>query len=412
MHTVDTMEKTPQAAELISPYERFRLGGDEFAICGQVFLADEPETKTGVPGLVIIDVGFRKSPDGTYGPYDIDGSGVQRKFTKPYVLVNLGEAADGSDTKFVNFDQDEPVEIGRSSSTAEQLGLAGNLTVSKKHATVKITEGGQVEVQDQASLNGIAVRSGEQLLGKPTTEYSHTRSISDTVHNYFHPKPGVAPHEVTEQLVSSLGRPLIARDTPINKGVYLVQGGTVEVIVIDDEKYPKQLNDVYHETTELVSTISEQGLITSAVANRYGNSDDPMIRRALDGTLVTVMRTLKYDIEKTNAIAPDKPQKITLNQYIDQGVGVCRTQALLSTYVIERMIREGKLGGRVSVDRNEDHQVEGGHAWTRYTSEEGVVYIVDPAQNYVGTLEQSLKEANTWDYRRTEDCMRQLKVAA
>ena len=120
---------------------------------------------------------------------------------------------------------------------------------------------------------------------------------------------------------------------------------------------------------------------------------------------------LKYDLEATNKIALDS-QKVALNYYIQEGVGVCRTQAVLAAYQIERLIKSGELQGAVSIDRSSRVNPDGdgsGHAWARYTDEKGRVFIIDPAQKYVGPLEASPDK--NWDYRRTEDVIKQLAAA-
>lgn len=67
-------------------------------------------------------------------------------------------------------------------------------------------------------------------------------------------------------------------------------------------------------------------------------------------------------------------------------------------------------GGRISIDRNEDTDVAEGHAWARFTDETGEVYIIDPAQEYVGTLKAAV-DKDRWAYSRTEDYMKQLLAA-
>lgn len=76
------------------------------------------------------------------------------------------------------------------------------------------------------------------------------------------------------------------------------------------------------------------------------------------------------------------------------------------------MIKEGALDGRVSIDRSSKHNPDGdgsGHAWARFTDKTGKVYIIDPAQKYVGPIDKS--PDRNWDYRRTEDVIKQLRVA-
>lgn len=126
---------------------------------------------------------------------------------------------------------------------------------------------------------------------------------------------------------------------------------------------------------------------------------------------LSLKKTLRYDLKATNAIAADS-QKVALNKYIQKGVGVCRTQGVLSAYLVERMIGENRLEGTVSVDRNTRKTLDGiagGHTWARYRDTEGTVYIIDPAQGFVGCLEDATDK--NWDYRRTEDHLGKLLAA-
>ena len=95
-------------------------------------------------------------------------------------------------------------------------------------------------------------------------------------------------------------------------------------------------------------------------------------------------------------------QKIGLNNYIRDGVGVCRHQALLCGYLLERLVAEHHLSGTVSVDRN---QVEGlgGHAWARYTTSGDKVIVLDVAQDYLGRLNDMSQDQNRWFYERPKD---------
>jgi hypothetical protein len=100
-------------------------------------------------------------------------------------------------------------------------------------------------------------------------------------------------------------------------------------------------------------------------------------------------------------------QEIELGAFMRAGVGVCRHQALVCAAVLEDFKDAGYLDGHISVDRNErwnpdDEKDKGGHAWVRYTTPKGTPYILDVAQNYFGTLEDST-EAARWNYLRPEE---------
>lgn len=195
-----------------------------------------------------------------------------------------------------------------------------------------------------------------------------------------------------EQKLEFQGRTIISRDTSINDGVYMV-GGTGEAIVVDDQKQP-ELEEVYQD---LLQKSQER-------AQREGTG----IRRGiLSEVLEIVKEAIPYDQAKIDqlhqSLGVRTGQKIALGAYISQKGGVCRHQALLAAYLLERLGKEGYVNGKVSVDRN--FLADGrGHAWVRYTNSFGKIFIIDPAQNYIGRLNQ-VDEASglRWFYKRPED---------
>lgn len=79
------------------------------------------------------------------------------------------------------------------------------------------------------------------------------------------------------------------------------------------------------------------------------------------------------------------------------GKGVCRHQALLTGYLLERLASEGKVSGKVSVQRNAIPGV-GAHAWASYVNSRGAEYVIDPTQGYIGLLDEAPDDG--WIYRR------------
>jgi hypothetical protein len=71
---------------------------------------------------------------------------------------------------------------------------------------------------------------------------------------------------------------------------------------------------------------------------------------------------MKYDQEAVDRIFTEKArgvnhQKVALEVYIDEGVGVCRHQALFVGLLLEHLIKDGLLSGKVNVDRNMNRRV-------------------------------------------------------
>lgn len=171
-----------------------------------------------------------------------------------------------------------------------------------------------------------------------------------------------------------LGRPIIGRDTPINGGIY-VGGGEREAIVVDDSKGDSPLNDVY---TELLS-------VRQRAVKRGENFKGTLLSHVFD----LVKDRLPYSPRKVNQVAiirrlkPDDP--VSLDTYIQMGGGVCRHQALLAAYLLERLKKEGIVRGSVSIDRNYV-KGRGGHAWVRYVNSAGILFVIDPARELISEI--------------------------
>lgn len=185
------------------------------------------------------------------------------------------------------------------------------------------------------------------------------------------------------------GRRIITRDSEINKGISFVEN--TEAIVVDDEKQPL-----------LQLTYSN---CLNRILSKSGKKGHGYKQFVLPEVYDTVSRSIpSYSQEKLDRLHEQygiKPkQKVGLDVYIGNG-GMCRHQALLGGYLLERLGNEGYIGGRASIERNIIG--DNGHAWVRYTNSQGEIYIVDTARQYLGSLQESLKVRGGWDYRRPEE---------
>lgn len=193
------------------------------------------------------------------------------------------------------------------------------------------------------------------------------------------------------------GRFIIARDTPINGGVYL-GAGSREAIVVDDTKYPAELDSAFRA----VQLRMGFRMMLSAAGIRVPMSAAEVVYE------VTINRlggkSFDQALPRVEASLAQLPgdSKVSLNDFIRAKAGVCRHRALLVGYLLERMINEGSLGGRVSIDRSTE--VGRGHAWVRQElviNNEDVINIIDPTLRYVGDLRKT--DPSLWNYKRPED---------
>lgn len=178
------------------------------------------------------------------------------------------------------------------------------------------------------------------------------------------------------------GRPVISRNTPVDGGVYTSAGPSSPAIVVDSEKYP-EINNLYKRAKKTAK-------------NRFFD-DIPPILHAVYATVDEVFSHRGDDKSEELEKSFKSDQKVTLDVFIKKGIGVCKHFALTSAALLEKFRREGLLKGKISLDRNT--MEEGGHAWCRYTDPKGEVYILDLAQGFLGTLEDSDGKAK-WSYRR------------
>jgi hypothetical protein len=114
-----------------------------------------------------------------------------------------------------------------------------------------------------------------------------------------------------------------------------------------------------------------------------------------------VREVLLYDGSAIEKIATEKKnQPVEIDEFIRKGIGVCRHQGVLAAYLIGNLIKEGYIGGKISVDRNYIPD-KGGHGWARYTDSNGEVMIIDAAQKFVGRMTQPPQTG--WSYERSKD---------
>ncbi len=196
----------------------------------------------------------------------------------------------------------------------------------------------------------------------------------------FYEEPsGETPHG------SFRGRPIIGKDMPVEGGVYLGAGAREAIVV--DEKYG-ELVRIYKRVREELEKESGKGALSGRI-----------FRKVFD----IVKEELPFDQKKVDGEVAqfNGDTKVALDHFIQKKAGVCRHQALLTAYLFQKLKQDGIVQGSASIDRNAVSG-KGGHAWVRYTNRVGDVFIIDPAQDYIGPLkDESLKDR--WFYKRPED---------
>jgi hypothetical protein len=413
---------TPGNPEVLDPNNYIQLGGSEPRICASIGLSTDDESGLFGAKLVLVDVGTDTASDGASTLYDLDGSGEKRTFNSRYVLVGKSIDYINDGTFFQELEVGTDNIIGRNTELGRGLGLGQNMLISGRHLKIAIDTEDRITIEDIGSTNGSVNRNMRSVVGdadEKSPDFGYTVKLGDDIKRAGK-SSSYNPDEQVESWGKGVfgGRPIIRRDTKINGGVYPVGTSKGEAIVVDDKKYPKELDEGYQRVVERItesfaetSRLSIKGLKKIIRRNKPGNHEvvdetDKKLRTVLD----EVFDNLRYDIDATDKIEQNL-NKVAINLYMSEGVGVCRTQALLASYYIERLINDGHLDGRVSIDRNMAETMDGvvgGHSWSRYTASGGKVYIIDPAQEYAGSLEGAKNKENSWEYRRTEDLINEL----
>lgn len=182
------------------------------------------------------------------------------------------------------------------------------------------------------------------------------------------------------------GRPIIERDSRIDGGVCLGRYRREAIVV--DSSYSPYLVGLYN--------IVEKGASIG---------DSVMRDRILKSVFINVVNAMPKQDENAVANLVRKHNVgddglISLETFVREGTGVCRHDALICAFLLEKFKDNGFIRGKPSVDRN--YHDKGAHAWCRYTSHSGTVVILDVMQKYFGLLKNSGKNGR-WDYRRPED---------
>ena len=180
--------------------------------------------------------------------------------------------------------------------------------------------------------------------------------------------------------------PVIGRESPsVKNGVYFTVNPNSEAVVVDDASRTLQQ--------------AAKGMLRQ-VGRRFGKAPTVSTKKTLELVDKYTDQLMPYDLEKTEKLsAPHYNDNglINLSEYVENKAGVCRHQCLLAAFLLETLVDKGVLVGRSGVERNHDIDAHGAHAWAIFEQPNGTVYVVDPAQGFVGTKEQA-RAKGLWKY--------------
>lgn len=178
-----------------------------------------------------------------------------------------------------------------------------------------------------------------------------------------------------------LERPLIHKDSKVLGGIY--PGATPREAIYVDEKSEK-LEELYQKAKQ-----------KARLGRKYC---EPVVLKAVYDT---VREAIPYQVD--DAVYRifnhgKKDEKVSLDNFIEAGMGNCTHNALTCAALLEKFSDEGLIDGKISVDRN-SLVVLGSHAWCRYTPKNNHAKILDVRADFCGDIQDGRK----WNYFRPEE---------
>lgn len=148
-------------------------------------------------------------------------------------------------------------------------------------------------------------------------------------------------------------------------------------------------------------------LLSSEMGSGIKITSGPALTRAGDLAFSAISTVVNEVFPRWNGVVEAEQELsnsfsgklMDIGENIRAQVGVCEHMTLVAAYVMERLIDEGYLRGKVSVDRNYIPERKASHTWVRYTSKGGKVFILDIAKGVSGSMTEAMAK-NKWDYRR------------
>jgi hypothetical protein len=161
-----------------------------------------------------------------------------------------------------------------------------------------------------------------------------------------------------------MGREIIGEATQINGGVYL-SPLPHEALVVDDKH--GCLERIYHELVVRLSDLSiERTLDESEI---------------LPQVAAIALRNLKFSQRAVDRICIREglqaDEKVALDLFLHEKVGVARHQVLTVAYLIERLRKRNLLNGFARIDSESNHRL-GLDERLIYTSPQGGNFVFDP----------------------------------
>lgn len=285
----------------------------------------------------------------------------------------------------------KPIVIGRENYT-NRFNYPN--TVSRDHFSVTY-ENGELFIRNMRPTNNTAVTAHLAVSREPKREVMRhivedrrTRAVEDRIQQH----PNYGEKDDTAPYGYYLNHPILGRaSTSVEDGVYM-GGSAREAILVDGKSVA--MRRVYEG-------------VESELRRSFTRDETLHIGIILSKVMTSVQDVMPYDGPKTANISGQHygDKLVGLSTYLEERAGVCRHQALMAAYILENLINDGHMAGVVGVERNTVEDLGGTHAWAVYKSRHNgkdEIIVVDPAQSFVGTKDQALRDGR-WEYRLASD---------
>lgn len=308
---------------------------------------------------------------------------VSDDYSSPLLVVDES-FHHGSEGSYKGLWRDEPLQLGRNHHGNRFDYLS---TVSNSHFTLAYNGLGLVVANQQPTnttlLSGDLVQGGQpDNSQRGNIRAVYTSSVNEDIRSRF----DFGAEDLTAPYGYYKNHVIIGRKTStVKDGVYFTTRPASEAVVVDDKS--RALQQV------------AQGLLHK-VERKFGKEPTAPIEAMLKLVNQYTREIMPYDergADKLSAPHYDNNGLIGLSEYIEQGVGVCRHQCLVAAFLVETLVDNKLMVGRTGVERNHDVDANGAHAWAKFEIPGGQSFVIDPAQNFVGTKQKAQQEGR-WKY--------------
>ncbi len=171
--------------------------------------------------------------------------------------------------------------------------------------------------------------------------------------------------------INLIGYPIINRDSWIINHVYVPASNSPPILVSDNGK----LIEVYNDVKEKVELLQSKSGVLNIV---YETVKSLMKNKPSDENESIIKKIENPDREFTY-----------LNEYLSEGVGVCKHFALASAALLELLRMDGLINGHGYVRRQVTEH--GGHAWCTYVNSGGDEFVIDVGLEVLARMSEARK---------------------